>query len=428
MSRAVWKRVVLAVVVVLVAASCHQFPPGDDHHDPDLVITVSPPGAGGSRTVVVTAPRLREEATTRVSVWLDRAFTAPVARGMLPLTFTLDGGSVRPGTHRLVAYARSDWKVRRGETLFSGDLRLNQVQTLGTHNSYHVQPTVEPWSLIPQWQYSHDPLETQFQSEGVRQIELDVYVDPAGHRVLHLPDVDFGTTCQLYVECLRQVKHWSDAHPDHAPLAILTELNDTNYGFPTPIFPWNGPAMDQLDNEIRSVFSPREVLTPDDVRGDHATLAEAITTDGWPKLNDVRGQVLFLMDNGGSYRDTYTAGHPTLEHRMIFTNSEIGRPDAAFIKLNNPINDAAAIKAAVAAGYVVRTRADADTFEARDNNTAPRDTALAGGAQWVSTDYEVPGRAYGQPYFVSIPGGTPARCNPINAPPWCTSRQIESQR
>jgi hypothetical protein len=135
---------------------------------------------------------------------------------------------------------------------------------------------------------------------------------------------------------------------------------------------------------------------------------------------------MFVMDNAGSYRDTYTAGHPTLEHRMIFTNSDNGRPDAAFIKLNNPIGDATRIHDAVAGGLVTRTRADADTFEARANNTAPRDAAIAGGAQWVSTDFEVPGRAYGQPYYVAIPGGTPARCNPINSPPWCTSGQIES--
>ena len=111
---------------------------------------------------------------------------------------------------------------------------------------------------------------------------------------------------------------------------------------------------------------------------------------------------------------------------MVFTNSDVGRPDAAFIKLNNPIGDATRIHDAVAAGYVVRTRADGDTFEARENNTVPRDAAIASGAQWVSTDYPVPGRAFGTPYFVSIPGGTPARCNPLNAPAWCTSGMIES--
>jgi hypothetical protein len=110
---------------------------------------------------------------------------------------------------------------------------------------------------------------------------------------------------------------------------------------------------------------------------------------------------------------------------VLFTNSEVGRPDAAFIKLNNPVGDAQKIHDAVAAGYVVRTRADSDTHEARDNNTVPRDAAISGGAQWVSTDFEVPGKAFGNPYFVSIPGGTPARCNPLNTPSWCTSALIE---
>ena len=36
-----------------------------------------------------------------------------------------------------------------------------------------------------------------------------------------------------------------------------------------------------------------DVLTPDDVRGHHATLPEAITQDGWPTLDSARGQVIF---------------------------------------------------------------------------------------------------------------------------------------
>ena len=42
--------------------------------------------------------------------------------------------------------------------------------------------------------------------------------------------------------------------------------------------------------------------------------------------------------------------------------------------------------------------------------------ALASGAQWVSTDYPVPNPAFGTGYQVMIPGGMPARCNPISAP------------
>jgi hypothetical protein len=245
--------------------------------------------------------------------------------------------------------------------------------------------------------------------------------------VFHIPDVDVGTTCARLVDCLRTVKAWSDAHPRHLPIAILTELKDTGVaGFPTVPLPWDASALDQLDAEIRSAIPPRDVLTPDEVRGPHATLAEAITASGWPFIDSIRGQLLFLMDNGGAIRDRYAAGRPSLEGRMIFTNSAVGRPDAAFIKLNDPIGDAARIHDAVAAGYVVRTRADGDTFEARANDTTKRDAAIASGAQWVSTDYPVPGRAFGTPYFVAMPGGTPARCNPINAPAWCRSHLVEA--
>ena len=48
------------------------------------------------------------------------------------------------------------------------------------------------------------------------------------------------------------------------------------------------------------------------------------------------------------------------------------------------------IAALVRDGYIVRTRADADTFEARTNSTERRDRALGSGAQYVSTDYPEP--------------------------------------
>jgi hypothetical protein len=414
--------VVVAVVIGLVAAGCSHFRPGALSLG-EFQVSIGPPGPGGARGVEVTA---RSGATGSVRVWLDRPSGTPLATGTVPLRFTLPGDRGGPGPHQLIVTGTGPGRPRLGLAFFSNDLRLNQVQAVGSHNSYHVASTVEPYSLIPHWQYTHSPLDVQFESEGVRQIELDVFVDPAGHKVFHIPDVDFDTTCPRWVDCLRTVKAWSDAHPRHLPIAILTELKaDGVAGFPTVPLPWDAAALDQLDREIRSVFRPHDVLTPDEVRGPHTTLAEAITQSGWPFIESVRGQVLFLMDNGGALRDLYSAGRPSLEGRMLFTNSSIGRPDAAFIKLNNSIANQAEIQAAVNAGYVVRTRTDADTFEARDNNTGPRDAAIASGAQWVSTDFPVPGRAFGTPYFVSLPGGTPARCNPINAPAWCTSDLVE---
>src|SRR6185436_20602828 len=102
-----------------------------------------------------------------------------------------------------------------------------------------------------------------------------------------------------------------------------------------------------------------------------------------------------------------------------FTSSAPGDPDAGFVKRNDPFD--ASIPGLVAAGYLVRTRADVDTNEARSGDTVPRDTALASAAQFVSTDYPVPDTdpGFDPSYFVQIPGGMPARCNPLNAPPAC---------
>ena len=110
---------------------------------------------------------------------------------------------------------------------------------------------------------------------------------------------------------------------------------------------------------------------------------------------------------------------------MLFTNSEPGQPDAAFIKMNDPSD---LIAERVTDGYIVRTRADGDTLEARSGDTTGRDAALASGAQWVSTDYPMPGMAVGfaSSYVAQIPGGHVARCNPVNAPEGCVSDGLDT--
>ena len=84
----------------------------------------------------------------------------------------------------------------------------------------------------------------------------------------------------------------------------------------------------------------------------------------------------------------------------MFTSSPPGSPESAFVKLNDPIADQDQISQLVAAGYIVRTRADASTVEARSGLTARRDAALASGAQFVSTDYPEPDPDFSTGYFV----------------------------
>jgi hypothetical protein len=341
-------------------------------------------------------------------------------------------------------------------------VRINEIQVVGSHNSYKrfVEPAEEDvlrgviGAGVDLMQYQHPPLPEQFGSQNVRQIELDVFADTAGGlyadpllrsaaglgpwdpamadpgiKVLHIQDIDYRSTCVAFVDCLDQIEQWSDANPSHLPIAVLVELKDEPLSFGAFTFttpePWTTARMDELDAEIRSVMDPEDLITPDDVRGSAATLEEAVTTTGWPTIGESRGKVMFMMDNGGGFRTDYLAGHPSLEGRVLFTNANPGDDDAAFIKRNDAFD--ASIPDLVAAGYVVRTRSDGDTREARANDTGPRDAALASGAQWVSTDYQAPGMALGftTDYVVQIPGGTVARCNPVLQPEDCVDAELE---
>lgn len=333
-------------------------------------------------------------------------------------------------------------------------VHLNELQTIGSHNSYHIEPIqalidvfvgFDPDAIY--WQYTHPPLGEQFGEQGIRQIELDVFADPEGglystrialaligepiesgepeldlpgFKVLHVQHADFDTTCLTFVSCLMDIRDWSDANPGHSPIAILIEAKDEDFFVPLlpPVVPIDSALFRDLDDEIRSVFSDDRIILPDDVRGDHATLEEAVLEDGWPTLAEARGKVMFLLDNGGAKRDAYRDGAESLEGRVIFTSSYPGQPDAAFVKVNDPETDPTLIPDLVSAGYLVRTRADADTVQSRNDDPTQRDTALASGAQWVSTDYADPDLRWSD-YHVDLPGDAVLRCNPINAPSFC---------
>ena len=344
-------------------------------------------------------------------------------------------------------------------------VRINQIQVIGSHNSYHAGLLPGIAKLMAQkdprafasLDYTHADLAAQLNG-GVRQIELDIFADSKGGRfahplgqrvvaqaglhtdpepytesvmmkpgfkVMHMQDIDYASTCQPFVACLQIVRSWSKAHPGHVPIFILVE---TKQGVPdadhtwTAFEPFTAATLDALDAEIRSVFSKGEMITPDEVRGHHRTLDQAVLKGGWPTLAKARGKVVFLMDQT-NVGPLYLAGHPALRGRVLFTNSTPGQPDAAFIEKNE--EDDATISSLVRQGYLVRTRADADTVEARRNDVSRRDQALKSGAQIVSTDYpkSEPSRWTG--YFVGLPGGLPARCNPVAGSPKCVDSELE---
>lgn len=327
-------------------------------------------------------------------------------------------------------------------------LPMTAIQVIGTHNSYKMAVAPNELAMIRAINpreadgidYSHPPLARQL-AAGARQLEIDIVYDPEtgafaapmgfrnagaravpydfaplrqpGLKVIHEPSVDYRSVCPLFVGCLNDIRAWSRAHPDHVPILVILNLKEGGLNVPgatkAPVF--DARAMDLIDAEIRSVFPESELITPDQIQGRYPTLRDAVAAGAWPSLKAARGRILVALDCPPDQVARYRGSRKVLEGRAAFVNTDITSPAAGYITLNEPGELAVQIAAALKAGLIVRTRADADTREARTNDTTRQVQAFASGAQYVSTDYMSPDTRF-SPYVARLPGGGTARLSP----------------
>lgn len=296
----------------------------------------------------------------------------------------------------------------------AGELRLNQIQVVGTHNSYHLRPNQSVFNLAvavqpdaKEWDYSRETLDQQL-DHGVRNFELDMHLVGEDWHVMHVPVLDPQSTVRDFAAALAVVKAWSDKHPRHVPVSFLMELKAEGTMLRRGIRVPEKKDIERLDAIILQTFPREQVITPDDIRGKHKTLPEAIHANGWPTLSDAAGKVFFILHERGKNQELYVDGHPALEGRMMFVNAAPGEPFAATTVLDNPRDRN--IPSVAKEGYIIRTRADSQGR--RDEKG--RQLALDGGAHILSTDYPL-GEVEESKAF-ALPGKHAARPNPITTP------------
>lgn len=366
-------------------------------------------------------------------------------------------------------------------------LKINQIQVLGTHNSYArpvdprlfqaIKPALDyleknyldkmppaqkekfmeyhpnGMSLIEGLKYDHPPLTEQLDS-GLRSLELDVYYDPEGGRfaepagyvalrkagvenlaymdktdlekpgfkLLHMADLDFRTYHTTLISALKTLKSWSQQNPDHAPIFIMIEAKDTGIPlFPnaTKVLPFDGQAFEQLDQDILQTIGRDRLILPDDVRGNYKTLRDAVKAGHWPTVSQARGKFVFLLlpsaAGMGEEGGVYVENAPNLEHKVMFVQSSPTSSYGAFLLLDNAKVRQAEIQRYVKEGFLVRTRADIETYEAKVNDYSRAEAAFKSGAQVISTDFFKATNTYGTPYRVQLPQGRDIQANPVNA-------------
>nr|MDQ8213487.1 phosphatidylinositol-specific phospholipase C1-like protein [Mariniflexile sp. KMM 9835] len=329
-------------------------------------------------------------------------------------------------------------------------LRINQLQVIGSHNSYKkaINPKLfdyltekDSTNRMYALQYQHIPILQQLDM-GLRNLELDVYADAEGGRfahpkgldlvkdqpsydlegkmnipgfkMFHVMDIDFRSEYDLFSDCLDDLKKWSEAHPNHEPIFITLEPKEDKANmFGTAAEPFTTMVYDELDATITKHLGKEHLITPDDVRGHYSTLEKAVLHNNWPAVKDVKGKFLFILDADDEKQAFYVKNHPSLNSRVLFINAKAGTPEAATMILNNPKDEN--IPNLVQKGYIIRTRADANTIQARSNDYTHFEAAKNSGAQIITTDYYVPSKLFKSDYHVSFENKTFVRKNPVTA-------------
>ena len=331
-------------------------------------------------------------------------------------------------------------------------IALSTIQMIGSHNSYKKAMPANMMALL-EWvepavaqglDYSHIPIEEQL-ALGLRVFEIDVFRDPEGARysrplgrwlhpftqafnereqaqlgssglkVLHIQDIDYQSHCLTFRECLETFRVFSYANPGHLPIFISLNLKTSPIELPgstTPL-PFEKAGYWTLHQDLKSTLGLEKLVTPSEVQKDSRSLRERITTIGWPDLSEMRGRFIFLIDEPVSKTISYLEGYQK-DEQLLFLSVPPDHDQAAILVMNDPLGALDDIKERVAQGFLVRTRADADTVEARTNDYSRMRAAFDSGAHFISTDYYVPDERLEGDYQVRFPEGGYVRQSPLS--------------
>jgi hypothetical protein len=307
--------------------------------------------------------------------------------------------------------------------LQSLDPKINQIQTVNTHNSYRKMfdgfigsyfNFFVPKGAQTEFVYEH-PTFTEQLNGGVRGLEWDVRAQSGGFNLSHFAVVDYRSSAPDLALALEEVLIWSNNNPEHVPITILLEYKSEPWIMNPKIEKPTPEVLKRLDALILNAMGRGKLVTPSDVIGGYANMGEAVKNDNFPRLSEAKGKFMFLLHYSDELTPMYIGIDPSLKSQTLFPTVQIHKgyreplekyaEYASHILHNDP--DIEEIAALVAANYIVRTRADEGMVVKPDRAA----DAVLSGAQILTTDFERGLVVPNSEYHFAFEGGYTVRLN-----------------
>jgi hypothetical protein len=229
--------------------------------------------------------------------------------------------------------------------------------------------------------------------KGVKKKSKIPELNEPGFKLIHISDVDYNTNNFTFKSALVELNDWSKKHPDHIPLFVNIEAKGSGLGDESGILNFLGfkkaikfdsLMYEALNEELVENIDSERIYTPNELKGSYPSIKNRLNDIGWPPLNDCLGKIFFILegDKHEEYQERLVRG----ADYPMFVYGQPNEEMTAFIERNEPVGDEVEISV-LTDKYIVRTRSDAGTLEARAEDYTRFESAKESRAQIISTDY-----------------------------------------
>ncbi len=208
------------------------------------------------------------------------------------------------------------------EAALQNDVKLVDVQFLGTHNSYKKEKsTLEKFysklsADLAEGNYDFETPTEQLNA-GVRSMEFDLFGKKNRSGVtfhsFHIGYADMSSTSFDFAMCLEELDLWSLNHPDHLPITIILEPKERGGAF--PYLPIKDEWLDDLDALIKSKIT--NLFTPSQAFEGYKNINEMRASKDSPTLKETMGKIIFIL-HPSSFSETYIDLDRTYKTQAMF--------------------------------------------------------------------------------------------------------------
>lgn len=201
-------------------------------------------------------------------------------------------------------------------------VKYNELQILGTHNSYKAKPQWNMYFLHPvsykNMTYYFDNITAQLNS-GLRCFEFDLRDSKKDGIVCYHTDYGDNTSnCYDLAMAMEELALWSANNPEHLPVCIYFEQRGYNFDMLNKA-DFTKESHLKCEKIVKEklgdmIYTPSMMLG-----GKYDTLAQMAEDNGWPELGDMLGKIV-ILNSGTSYFDN----DPALKTQVMFPFFSIG--------------------------------------------------------------------------------------------------------